>query len=76
MNKAVTGVDYAQTYTLFLFFYSHLFFSFILRTYVRIHLINAHTYFLKCVYNIYCRGINIKALHIHVSLNSMAIVDM
>ena len=36
MNKAVyekAGVDYAQTSALFLFFYSHLFFSFILRTY-------------------------------------------
>ena len=36
MNNAVyekDGVDYAQTSALFLFFYSHLFFSFILCTY-------------------------------------------
>ena len=57
------------------YFYSFILnFSFLL-FYVPIHLINAHTYFLNCAYiDINCREIHIEALHI--SLNSMAIVDM
>ena len=75
INKAVyekARVDYAQTSTLFLFFYSQLFFSFILHTYLFI--LSMHIRIFSIVLT--STSTAEKFIALHISLNSMAIVDM